>query len=290
MLKALARLPLYICKKWGLHLFMTGVFILLLLLVHRQVFAYFSNESRYQVDLTNFSAANLPEWLTDEDLAQSVTDSLQCSIQTHLFDDNLIPRLVAYYTSCPWVERVELIEKHLPNNLKIKLELRRPYVVVQQEQGLIVRHYLVDKDGTRLPGEYERIPDLPLILPVVVGVKNKPPLAGERWTDDGLTNAIAVTGILEDHKLKSAPLLGKIDVSNIHGRRNPKESEIVIWTQTNVPIQWGRAPDTDKFGELSVAEKINNLKFVLEVCPELKGLNYVKIQFNQPYIALQENQ
>jgi hypothetical protein len=122
----------------------------------------------------------------------------------------------------------------------------------------------------------------------VAGVSANPPLAGMVWKDRGLNSAISVACILDENNLLDTLKTNTIDVANIGGRVNPKESEIVLVTQDKIRIEWGRPPDTDKFGELSVADKINNIKTVLSACPQLRGVKYVKIQFDQPYIALED--
>jgi hypothetical protein len=81
-----------------------------------------------------------------------------------------------------------------------------------------------------------------------------------------------------------------IDVSNVGGRRDPHASEVTIWARPSVPIQWGRAPG-EHFGELSVEQKIRNLRYVLMARGErgLKGLKSVMIQFARPYYVSRED-
>lgn len=288
MLKTLVAIPIYIARRWGIHIIIVGATVFLMLLVQRRVYEYFSHNPRYSIDLDKYQIAAHPDWLIDDILKKSIDDSLCVNLKTSIFDDELLPKLARHYESSPWVSKVELLERRLPHDLKIKLELRKPFIAVllpRRSGGS--RYYIVDKEIVRLPGEYKKLPVMPVSLPVVVGVKDRPPLAGKKWEDKGLHNAITIARVLEEQNMIQSLHLARIDVNNVEGHHSSRESEIVLWTRNNIPIQWGRAPDTDKFGELTMEDKIKNLKLVLEVCPELKGIRYVKIQFDQPYIALE---
>lgn len=288
MLKTLLAVSIYIIRRWGIYIVLITGTVFLLLLVHRKIYEHFTYDIRYSIDLDKFEIGHQPDWLIDNELQKSIKGSLHLTLKTHIFDEALIARLVTHYQSSPWVARVERIEKRLPNDLQIRLELRKPYVAVKLDKGFRKSvYYLVDKEIVRLPGEYRNLPTMPLALPVVVGIRGAPPIAGEKWPDKGLLSAVAVASIIEKHQLMPSLHLSRIDVQNIGGRIRPLESEIVLWARNNVPIQWGRPPDATQFGEPSIEDKIRNLKLVLEICPELKGIRYIKIQFDQPYIALE---
>ena len=77
-------------------------------------------------------------------------------------------------------------------------------------------------------------------------------------------------------------------ITNSGGKRNKQSSELVILTRSHTQIEWGRPVNTNKPFELSAAEKIKNLCRVLDVSPQLQGIKVVKVQFDQPYIVLQE--
>lgn len=287
--KTLLIVPIYIGRRWGIQIIVGGVCIFLLLLVQRRIYDHFSNDERYWLDLSKYQIAVNPDWLIDDQLKKSVSDSLSIHLKTSIFNKDLITKLSQHYQTSPWVSKVELIERRLPHDLKIRLELRKPFLaVIMPNQKGGHHYYLVDKEIIRLPGVYEELPKMSVPLPVVVGVKELPPPAGQKWLDKGLHNAITITKALEEENLVTAISLARIDVTNLDERINPRESEIVLWTRSNIPIQWGRGPHTEKFGELSLEEKIKNLKLVLEVCPQLKSVRYIKIQFDQPYIALEK--
>ncbi len=286
-----SQVSIYILKRWWLHLLIGGMSIFLVLLVHRKVYEQFYEDERYFINTDYLQVANPPEWLTDQTIASSIVASFKTELETSIFDKSLVTRLAEHLETNPWVTKIQVIEKRLPNQLRIKLDLRRPLVAVTENQRHHRRqiYYLVDKDLIRLPGEYTAVPNLPHQLPVVLGVRQTVPSPGQKWQDKGLEGALAVAETLNKHltpQLYNQLGLAHIDVANINNRKDPRGSEIVLWTKNQVPIQWGRVPGTTKFGELSPEQKITNLKLVLEVSPKLKGLKYVKIQFHQPYIAL----
>lgn len=272
-----------------MHIAVAGVSVFLLLLVHRKVYEHFSTDSRYSIDIESLNIANAPDWLIDEQLKEHVGSELNYTVQTSVFDDTLIPNLRLHYQRSPWVKRIILIERRLPNDLKIKLELRRPYLAIMRSSPRRDDFYLIDKEFVRLPGQYNSLPGMPMPLPIITGVKQSPPLAGQVWKDKGLNAALEVVAILEENELLEVLQAKRIDVANVNRRVRSKESEVVIWTHDKARIEWGRAPDTKQYGELSIEEKIKNLKLVLEVCPELRGIKYAKIQFDQPYIALEDD-
>lgn len=287
LFKTLFAISIYTIRRWRIHILIISGSVLLLLLVHRKIYERFSYDIRYSVDLNKFEIAHQPNWLIDPELEKSVRDSLHLTLKVPIFDESFIPQLAEHYQSSSWVARVERLERRLPNDLYIKLELRKPFVAVKLDRGLRKTYYcLVDKEIVRLPGKYKRLPAMPDALPVVVGVRSTPPLAGKRWQDKGLMGAIAIAGLLEEHQLTASLNLSRIDVRNIGGRISPLESEIVLWTNNNVSIEWGRPPDTKQFGEPSIEKKIENLKLALEVCPGLKGIRCAKIQFDRLYFRL----
>ena len=266
-----------------------GATVFLLLIIHRKVYAHYAVESQYQINLAPLEVLAAPDWCNDPSFEDAIRNSMKLEGKVSVFDKDLIPRLLDKYESNPWVARVESIEKKFPNKLTVKLELRRPVVVVKLKK-LTKRsyYYLVDKDTVRMPGEYCTVPNLPITLPIVVGVRNSPPLPGQRWQDQGLTDAIDVAGVFKQYQVYQKIDIAAIDITNSGGKRNKQSSEIVILTGNHAQIEWGRPVNTDKPFELSAAEKIKNLCRVLDVSPQLQGIKVVKVQFDQPYIVLQE--
>lgn len=279
----------YIARRWGLLILALSGISLLLLLVHRKVYETYSNDERFKINLEFLEVTANPDWLIGTELEPAVRDSVKLAGNSGIFDKTTVSRICRQYQSNPWVAEVNTIQKRFPNEIIVKLEIRKPVVAIELKRTQNRSYYyLVDNQSVRLPGEYKVVPTLSMTLPVVVGVTTAPPPAGIKWADQGLNDAIALAVTLDEHQVYSRLDVSQIDVANSGGRRNPKESEITIWTKDRVAVQWGRSPTTSKFGEISVAEKIKNLNYVLDIAPQLKGIKYVKIQFHQPCIALNE--
>ena len=114
-------------------------------------------------------------------------------------------------------------------------------------------------------------------------------MPGQKWLDNGLDDAVALSSVLKEYQVYDKVDIAAIDITNINGRINKKASDIVLLTKNKVSIEWGRPISTDKLFEAQPADKIRNLYRVLEVSPQLQGIKCVKIQFDQPYIVLLEH-
>jgi hypothetical protein len=272
---------------WFLSRFVLTVAIvavgsLLVMLVHRRIYAHLLNDENYMVNLEELAVVSRPSW-AGVGIERGLTDVTPLRGKVSIFDETLVPRLVEYYESNPWVARVIAIEKEYPATVRVRLQLRRPLAAIESRGNC----YIVDREGARLPGKYtyNNLPRLPFYVPKIVGVASLPPEPGSYWDDPAVAAATSVADALVCEGLDKVIHIVAIDVANINGRVNKAESEVVIWAEDNVPIQWGRAPNTDKFGELSVEQKIRNLKLVLMSSPRLRGLKLVKIQFQRPTVA-----
>jgi hypothetical protein len=286
----ISEILLYSLKRWGIFICIVTASVFLLLIIHRKVYAYYSIQPTQQINLSPLEVLNKPDWCIDPYFKDVICTSMQLTGKVSLFDKGCISQLLNKYKNNDWVAEVKSIEKQFPNKVIVKLELRRPVAVVEIKKfNNRSFYYLVDKDTVRLPGEYYTIPPLPITLPVIVGVKNSPPLAGEKWPDKGLSNALDVAVVLKQYQIYSKLDVAAIDITNIGGKINKNGSEIVILSKNNVQIEWGRPINTDKLFELSTEEKIKNLYRVLGISPQLQGIKYVKIQFDQPYIVLLES-
>ena len=279
----------YSLKRLGIFILITTTFVFLFLILHRKVYAYYSIQPTHQINLAPLEVIHKPDWCSEPYFSEAIHASMQMTGKVSLFDKGVVNQLLNKYQKNGWVSKVKSIEKQFPNKIKMQLELRRPVAVVEMKKwSNRSSYYLVDQDNVRLPGEYYTIPSIPITLPVIVGVRSSPPLAGEKWLDKGLSDALDVAGVLKKYQVYPKLDVAGIDISNIDGKVNKKSSEIVIVTKKNVQIEWGRPIKTNKLFEISAEEKIKNLYRVLEISPQLHGIKYVKIQFDQPYIVLLE--
>ncbi|MDQ7779584.1 MAG: hypothetical protein RDV41_07725 [Planctomycetota bacterium] len=272
----------WLMSKVGLTLAIVGMGTLLVMLVHRRIYAHLLNNEDYMVDLDQLAVVTRPAW-AGAGIERGLTEVAPLTGRVSIFDENLVPALVEYYESNPWVAQVVSVEKEYPATVRVRVRLRKPLAAVEN-RGYC---YLVDRDGVRLPGKYahENLPRLPFYVPKVIGVTAPPPEPGSCWDDAAVLAGTTVAEVLVDQGVDKMMHIVAIDVANVNGRINRGESEVTIWAEENVPIQWGRAPSTDKYGELDVDQKIRNLKLILMGAPRLRGLKLVKLQFQRPTVA-----
>jgi len=67
-------------------------------------------------------------------------------------------------------------------------------------------------------------------------------------------------------------------VSNLDGRVNRGESDIVLRTEVGTEIWWGRAPGTKSVGERSVESKVAELSEIARK-DSLKKYRYIDLRF-----------
>ncbi|MBI5367961.1 MAG: hypothetical protein HZA54_13055 [Planctomycetes bacterium] len=278
-----ARLVITALYRWGAATAIVGTVAWMLLLVHRKVYDHLLTEERYKLDPRSLAVIARPQW-AGSGIDFSVGANFPYAGRVSIFEKDLVAHLAGYYGQNPWVARVVRIRKELPNRLRVQLEIRKPVAAVEQKGS----YYLVDRDAVRLPGKYPRRPDLAYDVPVLIGVPTVPPAPGQAWRDAAVDAGVAVAQTLLDYELMKSMKLIAIDVENVGGRKSARESEVVLWAEEMVPIQWGRATVTEKFGEVPVELKMKNLQLVQLACPRLRGLATVKVQFHRPYVVAKE--
>ena len=90
---------------------------------------------------------------------------------------------------------------------------------------------------------------------------------------------------LADAGLNDLCTVREIDLSNVGGRENPRESEIVIRTATGVAIEWGRSRRSPRaLDEPTPAVKMESLRETVRSFPGLDGIARVRLQFWKPYV------
>ena len=205
---------------------------------------------RFRIDGAHLRA-EAPPWCAD-DLARIRLPEESYSI----FDPRLTHDAAEAYRASPWVLDVRRIEKRLPDQLVVELDLRRPVAVVQTPDGTRT----VDAQAVVLPlnlclWEQDQPP-----LPRIAGVASEPPEPGSHWADARLDAALAVrAAVADDPALLDR--LHTIDVRNVAGERSRHESEIVLFTHDSVRVAWGRAPNAKNSAtEIPVPEKLATLR------------------------------
>ena len=245
-----------------------GIFILIVLLVHREIYSFVMSDANYSADVGRLHSAAVPKWADTSDYRVITMDIL------NTLDDKFVEDVYNKLGEDAWIRKIISVERRYPNYAVAKVELRQPFVAVKMGKS----YFFVDIDGVRLPGRYTAIPKEYKGMQVAVGVNGAIPTAGKKWLADEVSAAVELAGVIYKNKSTFSNIdVSAIDVSNINGRIDRRRSEIVLKTANGADIYWGRAPSTKMFGEISVEEKLKNLNMLTRVYPKLAGVKYSKL-------------
>ncbi len=254
-------------RRAGGALFFAAGFGLVVLLVHREIYSFIA--AKRQFTTRGVEAALAPGWADRHGAEVVRVDSEGVS----LLDGELVERVGRAFESCPWVRRVTSVERVFPSQLRVRFEYRRAHAAVRGPNGHLV---LVDAEGVRLPGVWVEPPTCDRAA-VISGVASLPPEPGRAWNDPALRAALALADFAAESPLLGRLRVREIDVSNFGGRVDPRRSEVTLATASGCAVQWGRT--APRFGDPTPEEKLANLREVLAVYPDLKGLRTVKLYF-----------
>jgi hypothetical protein len=248
--------------------FFVAGFALVVLLVHREVFSFITQRKQFAAPQVKTALA--PRWANSQGEELIKIEGSGRSI----FDPKLVESVGKTFEECPWVKKVTAVERVFPDRLLIKFEYRKAHAAVRRDNGYV----LVDRDGVRLPGVYTSAPACE--RPVqITGVASLPPEPGKVWDDASLKAAVAMSDFIPDNSILRRLGIREVDVSNFGGRQDPRRSELSLVTTNGCVVAWGRTSQTSKFGDLSTEEKLENLREVLAVYPDLNGLKRVTLDF-----------
>ena len=214
---------------------------------------YVDGLDRFETQLADLEHDPPPYWIRARFLSE-VQSLGGLPDRFSVLDAPVLRRLAGALRLHPWVERVEWVRARHPNRVQAKVHYRWPLAMVQVRGG----GTLVDRQGVVLRAE----PDFPLAERAkcfwISGILTPPPrTSGRVWDAPAIKAACELACLLRPHKRRLR--LNVIDMINHNGRQDPGTSEIVLWTNQRTRIDWGRAADTDKPGELSPEVKASRL-------------------------------
>jgi len=224
--------------------------------------AYVTASPKYHVTAPKLEMPSPAPLWWEQAFEDQINQSCDVANGMSILDDSLLESIAAGYLRCPWVKRVRWVKKRFPGRISASIDLREPAAAVAYNIGNGQRaYYLVADDGVRLPKIYRHWRPRGLSVPFITGVGVNPPRPGQPWSEASVADAIAIVALLERSELiRTAVNITEVDVSNYRGRQRTTESEFVLFAERNCRIIWGRAPNTVKPGELSVARKIERLE------------------------------
>jgi hypothetical protein len=231
-------------------------------------------DERFDLGSWRLETKALPEWVTPEIRAELEGADIRAGIQAlglppalSLFERGVLKKVKAALEVSPWVREVTDMRVRFPaldgpGVLELELELRRPVALLERAG----HYHLVDAAGTRLGWPYREPPVEWFQVPVIAGLEAGPlPQPGARWTSRDILQGVEVARILlENNILRDFPsrLVHAIDLSNLHGRLRPRESEITLLSGGQ-KLAWGRSPLSAGARPVPVSEIVRNLRWVL---------------------------
>jgi hypothetical protein len=226
------------------------------------------SDPRLLVGSWRLSIDDLPDWVTPEIRQELEAIRLDPPAgRLSVVDVGVLEEVTARAAACAWVQEVEEARliyptREAPGTLVLRLRLRQPVAVVEQGGT----YHLSDAEARRLGGSYAESPAAWFRVPLVVGLPdpNALPPEGEQWASQDVRQGVEVARVLQQagilRDFQERPLA--IDLSNLHGRLNSRQAEIVLW-QGRQKLAWGRSPLSTAARTVSVEDLVANLRWVL---------------------------
>jgi hypothetical protein len=161
------------------------------------------------------------------------------------------------------VKKVERVRRLFPGSVEVVYQKRNPVAAIKKGKNLLV----IDEEGILIDLVKEAEG-----LVLISGVAGDPPGLGRAWGAADVEAGTKMARIVASSELRS--LVCEIDVSNTKGRVDRSSSHIDLVTRSGCRLMWGKLEGPE---ELSVDEKIKNLRGVLREHKTLDNIKYVKL-------------
>ncbi len=222
----------------------------------------------------------LPPWLEDRPQeVQQIRRLAQRALENRRFLSRDLPaRLADAYRASPWVKDVKSIRREFPDQVIVELEIRRPFAAVRIGQpdaaahtDHAARHFIVDRDGLRLPLPSTNKPPAQLPLITITAPRLAAPPPGRPFAQRAVADAVQV--IARARELMSQ--IPEPDALDVHGaeigdliplgrdRRHRLTVLCRAWDGRRTRIIWGahfRKGEIVPYPLRSAAEKLEALK------------------------------
>jgi hypothetical protein len=199
---------------------------------------------QFQITAENVRVTPPPPWIRSDVKSEVLQDA---GLLGHLsvIDDrqHLQQRVRDAFTLHPWVASVGRIKVNLPASLEVELQYRRPLAAVEVVDGGQVMYLPVDAAGFRLP-EADFTDAQRRALPRISDVTGVPSV-GQPWTDERVTNAVALIARLSDvwNQLRLVEIVPSMH-TQVRGDASYYDFDIVSSGGTR--ILWGAAPGREQ--------------------------------------------
>ncbi len=136
---------------------------------------------RFQLDPQAFSLAGGPAWVNAPAMSQELRRQLVAlPTGASIFDRDLTAAVYKQLSGCPYLLKVEAVQRRLPNTLAVQASFRKPAGIAVWEGT----PFMIDRDGYRLPETLFSPPAdwRGTALPVITDrLLSQPPPVGRAW-------------------------------------------------------------------------------------------------------------
>jgi hypothetical protein len=257
--------------RWLARAAAAAVVLLVLGLVVRQARAQAYRLPAYRLGPTAVRFVDLPSW-ADGDLLAALADPRRLRVDVSVFDPRAEARIRDVVSRHPIVREVRRVVVEYPNRAAVSVRLRVPVALVARGSGDDERYEVLSDDQHRIdPRPYRRwFAERGATLPVLTGVRSRPPPVGEAWQDreeqvaEGLEAARVAARLYRD--LAGRVVVARIDVTRFPSRPEARaEGEVRFHLADGRVVEWGRTDrDPAEASEDAYAVKVRRLEAWLQ--------------------------
>jgi hypothetical protein len=196
------------------------------------------------------------EWVKDEGWLPRITASIKLP-EKNLKSEDLLRTVAQQIVESGWVRSVEQVTRGMDGTIRAVCDYRRPVAMVLTNRG---KYIPIDKDGVRLPEEYDRVESDSGWMRII-GVQTEPPAVGRSYAElhqDSDAIAAIRLAVLLFNQNDIADRISGIDVSNFNGRENRFKTHISLYARDGRSAGWGSAIGRE-VEEPALADKLRNL-------------------------------
>ncbi|APZ94386.1 hypothetical protein [Fuerstiella marisgermanici] len=229
-------------------------------MVERQL-PQLDNRDEYRIGVDQVVVTPPPRWVP-EDIVAKVFARAGFDESLSLLDSDLSERVALAFYTYPWVERLKQVRKSFPARVYVEVVYREPVAMVEVVGG----GYLpVDRHGHLLPEKDFSAADIDR-YPVIKNVSTAPiGYHGESWGDPAVAGAAQLAAVLTAPNAAGQSWWNSLGLKTIFAPRrlaaddNIDDLQFELGTSGGSRIAWGRPPQSQHPGELTVAQKLERM-------------------------------